>query len=95
MQHKLYPHCNDPNPFNLNEHIVSAPLASDCFAPFDDVDIATGQAGFDDGGDLGHPELSTWINPPCSHELIEDYEDVSMDFGYKYGHRLKLLYRKH
>lgn len=83
MQHKLYPQCNDPNPFNLNEHIVSAPLASDCFAPFDDVDIATGQAGFDDEEDLGHAEMSTWINLHNSHELIEDPEDVLADFGYK------------
>lgn len=85
MQHKLDPQCIDPNLLNLNEHIPSAPLASDCFAPFDDVEIVTGQAGFDDG-DVP-PKTSTWINPHHPQDPVEDPDDVLADFDYRYVHR--------
>lgn len=87
MLHKLCPRRNDPNLLNLNKHIISAPLASDCFAPFDDVEIATGQAGFDDG-DV-HPTTGSCINSHHSYGLGEDLNDVLDDFDFWY------IYRKH
>ena len=84
MQHKLYPQCIDPNLLNVNEHIPAAHLASDCFAPFDDVEIATGQAGFDDDDGDVHPNMSTWINPHCSHAFVQGADDVWADFEDKY-----------
>lgn len=91
MQYKLYPQCIDPNLLNVNEHIDSAHLASNCSASFDDVEIATGQAVFDDG-DV-HPKVGSWINSRHSHELAGDPEDVLEDFDYKYFHRQGLSSR--
>ncbi len=86
MQHKLSSQCSDCNLFNLNEHLDSANLASDCCAPLDDVEIATGQASFDDGFDDGdfHDELRTWIDLNPSRVLGEDSDDVLANFDYKY-----------
>lgn len=89
MQHKVYPQCIDPNLQDLNENIGSATLASGCFAPFDDVEIATGQAGFDDG-DV-HRGISSWVNPHHFHELVEDPDDVFAKFDYEYVNRYDLL----
>ncbi len=88
MLHKPYPQCIDPNLLNVNEHLDSANLAYDCFAPFDDVQIATGQASFDDDDEDGHAQsrLSTWINPYHSRGLLEDPDDVFAFSDNKYVH---------
>ena len=91
MQHKLYSGCIDPNLLNVNQHIDSAHLASDCFAPSDDVEIATGQASFDDDdGDI-YPKTSTWIGPHHSRGIDEDLDDGSAGYDYQYVHRLHLF----
>lgn len=87
MQHKLYSGCIDPNLLNVNEHIDSAHFASDCFAPFDDVEIATGQASFDDDDEDLDPRSSTWIDPRHSRAIVEDLEHGLAGFNYKYIHR--------
>ena len=82
MQHKLSSQCIASNLLTLKEHLVSANLASNCSAPPDDVEIATGQASFDDG-DI-HDGLSSWTDSQPSHGMVEDLDDVFTDFDYKY-----------
>lgn len=83
MQHKLYSECIDPNLLNVNEHIDAAHFASDCFAPFDDVEIATGQASFDDDDEYLNPRMSTWIDPRHSHGFDEYFDDGLAGFDYR------------
>ena len=88
MLHKPYPQCIDPNLLNVNEHLDPANLASDCCAPFDDVQIATGQASFDDDYEdgPGPSKMSTWIDPYHSRALLEDPDDVFAFSDNKYVH---------
>lgn len=87
MQHKPSPQCIDPNLLNVNEHLDSANLASDCFAPFDDVEIVTGQASFDDVGDGDfRPKLTTLTNPYHSRGIVEDPDDVFAFLDNEYVH---------
>lgn len=83
MQHKVSPQCIDPNLLNPNEHMESANLAYDCSLPFDDLEIATGQASFEDG-DIHLP--GSRITPHRSHAVLEDPDYLSAQFDYKYGH---------
>ena len=87
MQHKLSPQCIDSNLCSLNEHLVSANLASDYCAPPDDVEIATGQASFDEG-DI-HDETSTAIHSRPSRGMVEDLDDGFPQFDYEYVQTLK------
>ena len=87
MQHKLSFQCIDSPLLKLNEHLVSANLASDYSAPLDDVEIATGQASFEDGDT--HDGVSSWIDSHHSHGVVEDLDDVLADFDYKYMNPLK------
>ena len=87
MQHKLSPQCIDSNLCSLNEHLVSTNLASDYCAPPDDVEIATGQASFDDG-DI-HDEMSTAIHSRPSCGMVEDLDDGFPQFDYEYVQTLK------
>ncbi len=80
MQHKLS-QCIDFPHDKLNEHPDSAILASDCSAPLDDVEIATGQASFDNGD--FHDELTTWVDSHRPLGIIEDPDDAFADFDYK------------
>ena len=89
MQYKLSPQCIDSNLCSLNEHLVSANLASDCCAPPDDVEIATGQASFDDG-DIDD-EMSTAIDSHPSRGMVEDLDDVFPQFDYEYVQMLQSL----
>lgn len=84
MQHKLssQTQCTHSSLFNLNEDFDAADLASDCCAPHDDLEIATGQASFDDG-DI-HYETSSRINSHHSRGIRDDSDDVLADFDYKY-----------
>ena len=83
MQHnKLSSRCIESNLLGLNEHLLSANFASNCSAPPDDVQIATGQASFDDGD--SPDEMSTWINSYGSHGMVEDSDDVLAVFDYRY-----------
>ena len=95
MQHKVCSRCIDPKLLNLNEHLDSARLAYDCSAPFDDVEIATGQASFDDDDGDMHPQMSTWINPHHSCGTVEESDDGLAGFDYKYVHRLDLSPKDH
>ena len=72
----------ESNLLELNEHLVPPNFASNCCAPPDDVEIATGQASFDDG-DV-YDETSTCIYSCGSHGTIEDSDDVLADFDYRY-----------
>lgn len=81
MQHKLSFQCNQSDLFKLNhEHRVSANFACDCCAPPDDVEIATGQASFDDG-DI-YDQMSTAFDSHGSCGVVEDSDDVLADFDY-------------
>ena len=83
QRNKLSSQCSiESNPFKLNEHLVPTDFAYNCCAPPDDVEIATGQASFDDG-DI-HDEISTWINSSGSRGMLEDSDDVLADFDYRY-----------
>ena len=86
---KLSSQCSiESNLLELNELLVPTNFAYNCCAPPDDVEIATGQASFDDG-DV-HDELSTWINNSCgSRGMLEDSDDVLADFDYRYFQPLK------
>ena len=86
--HKLYPQCIDPNLLNVNEHLDSANLASDCFEPFDDLEIATGQAGFDDGGVFPR-QISTCFHSNHSRPIPEeeDLDGFLAALDYKYVYR--------
>ena len=81
MQHKLSFQCNQSNLLKLSEHLGSANFASDCCAPPDDVQIATGQASFDDG-DV-YDQTSTGFDSHGSHGAMEDLDDVLADFDYR------------
>ena len=74
--------CIESNLLQLNEHRVPTNFASNCCAPPDDVQIATGQASFDDG-DIDDA-MSTWINSYGSYEIGEDSDDILADFDYRY-----------
>lgn len=79
MQHKLS-QCIDSPLRKLNEH-SPANLASGCSAPLDEVEIATGQASFDDGD--FHDESTSWVDSHRPREIIEDSDDAFADFDYK------------
>ena len=78
MQYKVSPQCIDPNP---NEHMESANLAYDCSLPFDDLEIATGQASFEDG-DIHLP--GSRIIPHRSYAVQEDPDYLSAQFDHEY-----------
>ena len=88
QRNKVSSQCSiESNLLELNEHLVPANFAYSCCAPPDDVEIATGQASFDDG-DV-HDEISTWSNSCGSHGMLDDSEDVLADFDNRYVQPLK------
>ena len=91
QRNKLSSQCStESNLLELNEHLVPTNFGYNCCAPPDDVEIATGQASFDDG-DV-HGEMSTWINScgsPGMLGMLEDSDDVLADFDYRYFQPLK------